>query len=216
MVRVISSKARTICTSVSGKRSHESQLVTALRAQLGDQQTQLEASQKAADQARDDAASTQQQIAGLYGQQQAALANAAATEQNYNAKLATSAREAATRRRVPGDLRRDRRLDQERRQHAVVRQRPVHPSDRRRGHHQRLRLPHRPHHGRAGAPRRHRLRRVVRNADPRRRRGVVLSAGPDDGYGNATVINHGAGSPPSTVTSRRSPSRPVRPWLRAR
>jgi murein DD-endopeptidase MepM/ murein hydrolase activator NlpD len=73
---------------VSGKRHRDVQRVGTLRAELGDQQTKLEASRKLADNARDQAAGEQQRIEGIYAQQEAALANAASTEQAYNAKVA--------------------------------------------------------------------------------------------------------------------------------
>jgi murein DD-endopeptidase MepM/ murein hydrolase activator NlpD len=73
---------------VSGKRQGDALRVGALRAELGDQQTKLEASRKLADNARDQATAEQQRIQDLYTQQQAALAAAASTEQTYNAKVA--------------------------------------------------------------------------------------------------------------------------------
>jgi murein DD-endopeptidase MepM/ murein hydrolase activator NlpD len=73
---------------VSGKRRHDATRVTAIRDELNQQQAQLEQSRQLADQARDQAADEQQRIQGLYSQQQAALANAAATEQTYNVKVA--------------------------------------------------------------------------------------------------------------------------------
>ena len=73
---------------VSGKRHGDALRVGALRQELDDQQTKLEASRKLADDARDQATTEQQRIQGLYAQQQAALANAASAEQTYNAKVA--------------------------------------------------------------------------------------------------------------------------------
>jgi murein DD-endopeptidase MepM/ murein hydrolase activator NlpD len=73
---------------VSGKRQDEAQRAITLRQQLDEQKTRLEASQKLADEARDQANAEQQRIESLYAQQQAALANAASTEQAYNGKFA--------------------------------------------------------------------------------------------------------------------------------
>ena len=73
---------------VSGKRQGEAQRAIALRAQLDEQKARLEVSRKLADEARDQANAEQQRIEGLYAQQQAALANAASTEQTYNGKVA--------------------------------------------------------------------------------------------------------------------------------
>lgn len=73
---------------VSGKRQDEAQRAISLRAQLDEQKARLEVSRKLADEARDQANAEQQRIEGLYAQQQAALANAASTEQSYNGKVA--------------------------------------------------------------------------------------------------------------------------------
>jgi murein DD-endopeptidase MepM/ murein hydrolase activator NlpD len=73
---------------VSGKRQDEAQRAITLRAQLDDQKARFEALRKLADEARDQANAEQQRIEGLYAQQQAALANAASTEQAYNGKFA--------------------------------------------------------------------------------------------------------------------------------
>ena len=72
---------------VSGKRQDEAQRAISLRAQLDEQKARLEVSRKLADEARDQANAEQQRIEGLYAQQQAALANAASTEQSYNGKV---------------------------------------------------------------------------------------------------------------------------------
>jgi murein DD-endopeptidase MepM/ murein hydrolase activator NlpD len=73
---------------VSDKRQRDAQRVDALRQDLVEQQTKLEESRKLADEARDQATSEQQRIAGLYAQQQAALGNLASIEQTENAKVA--------------------------------------------------------------------------------------------------------------------------------
>jgi murein DD-endopeptidase MepM/ murein hydrolase activator NlpD len=73
---------------VSDKRHDDATRVESLRQDLDDQQTKLDASTKLADEARDQADSEQQRIAGLYAQQQSALANSASAEQTYNAKVA--------------------------------------------------------------------------------------------------------------------------------
>src|SRR6478735_238973 len=73
---------------VSGKRQDEAQRAIALRQQLDDQKTRLDESLKLADEARDQADAEQKRIEGLYAQQQAALTNAASTEQTYNGKVA--------------------------------------------------------------------------------------------------------------------------------
>lgn len=179
---------------VSGKRHADAVRVGTLRAELGDQQTKLDASRKLADDARDQAAGEQQRIQGLYAQQQAALANAASTEQTYNTKVAdlseqkseldaefqaTSNEIAATLARVPDTP-------------SYGNGTFIHPI--------------------AGAPI---TSPFGYRTDPITGQqafhsgidfgascgtpihaagtGVVLSAAPDDGYGNATVINHGGG-----------------------
>ena len=155
---------------VSGKRQDEAQRAITLRAQLDDQKTRLEASRKLADEARDQANAEQQRIEGLYAQQQAALANAASTEQTYNGKFADLGAQKeqleedyqAASAEIAAALSR-------RRGRAVVRQRHVHPADRRCADQQRVRFPHRSGHGNAGVPLGHRLRRVLRHAHPRRR-----------------------------------------------
>jgi murein DD-endopeptidase MepM/ murein hydrolase activator NlpD len=73
---------------ISGKRHADAVRVGTLRDELGEQQTKLEASRKLADEARDQATSEQARIAGLYAQQQAALSDAASAEQTYNSKVA--------------------------------------------------------------------------------------------------------------------------------
>ena len=163
--------------------------------ELDDQQTQLEASRKLADEARDQAAAEQQRIEGLYAQQQAALANAASTEQTYNGKFADlSAQTGTARSGVSGGLRRR----SPPRSHAS----PTQPSY---GNGTFIRPI-------AGAPI---TSGFGYRTDPITGKqafhsgidfgascgtpihaagsGKVLSAAPNDGYGNATVINHGGG-----------------------
>ena len=156
---------------------------------------ELEASRKLADEARDQANAEQQRIEGLYAQQQAALANAASIEQTYNGKVA--------------DLGAQKAQLEEDYQAASAEIAAALAARQRRGRRTATarssgRSPGAPinsgfgyrtdpvtgtqafHSGvdfgaSCGTP--------IRAAGS----GKVLSAGPNSGYGNATVINHGGG-----------------------
>jgi murein DD-endopeptidase MepM/ murein hydrolase activator NlpD len=73
---------------ISNKRYGDAQRVGALRAELANQESKLADSRKFADAARDQAAVEQSRLDDLYGQQERALANAQNLEQNFNAKRA--------------------------------------------------------------------------------------------------------------------------------
>ena len=73
---------------ISDKRRDDARRVGILRADLAEQQAKLDTAKKRADEARDQAAAEQQRIAAIYAQQQQALANAQANEGSYNAKFA--------------------------------------------------------------------------------------------------------------------------------
>ena len=73
---------------ISDKRREDARQVGILRADLAQQEGKLDAAKKLADDARDQAAAEQQRIADIYAQQQQALASAQANEDAYNAKFA--------------------------------------------------------------------------------------------------------------------------------
>ena len=179
---------------VSGKRQRDAQRVGTLRQDLGEQQTKLEASRKLADDARDQATSEEQRIEGLYAQQQAALGNAASTEQTYNQKVADLGAQQA---QLAADFQAE--SDQIAAALAAAGDTPSY------GNGMFIRpIPGAPitsgfgyrtdpitgqqalHAGidfgaSCGTP--------IRAGGS----GMVLSAGPNGGYGNATIINHGGG-----------------------
>ncbi|HEY7106124.1 MAG TPA: peptidoglycan DD-metalloendopeptidase family protein [Acidimicrobiia bacterium] len=73
--------------NISDKRRDDARRVGILRADLAQQQTKLESARKLVDDARDQAAAEQQRVSSLYAQQQQALASAQANEDAYNAKF---------------------------------------------------------------------------------------------------------------------------------
>jgi murein DD-endopeptidase MepM/ murein hydrolase activator NlpD len=179
---------------VSGKRQHDAQRVNAVRGELRDQQTQLDASRKLADDARDQATTEQQHVENLYAQQQAALANATSTEQTYNTKVAALNAQQA-------QLAADFQAESDKIAAALAQvsdtpsygngtfKRPIpgapinspygsrtDPITGRQGFHPGIDFG-----ASCGTP--------IHAAGS----GVVLSAGTNGGYGNATVINHGGG-----------------------
>jgi murein DD-endopeptidase MepM/ murein hydrolase activator NlpD len=74
--------------NISDKRRGDARRVGVLRADLAQQQTKLESARQLVDDARDQAAAEQQRVSNVYAQQQQALANVQSNESAYNAKFA--------------------------------------------------------------------------------------------------------------------------------
>jgi murein DD-endopeptidase MepM/ murein hydrolase activator NlpD len=72
---------------ISDKRREDARRVGILRADLAQQEAKLDVAKKRADDARDQAAAEQKRIADIYAQQQQALASAQAAEDVYNTKF---------------------------------------------------------------------------------------------------------------------------------
>jgi murein DD-endopeptidase MepM/ murein hydrolase activator NlpD len=80
-------EAKQYLQHISDKRHRDADRVNALRADLTDQQTRLAETQHQAELARDQARDEQTRIQGLQSQQQQLLSQVSATEGTYNSKL---------------------------------------------------------------------------------------------------------------------------------
>jgi murein DD-endopeptidase MepM/ murein hydrolase activator NlpD len=179
---------------ISDKRRADARRVGVLRADLAQQQAKLAAAKKLADEARDQAAAEQQRIAAIYAQQQQALANAQANVHAYDAKYAQlvdqkselHAQAQAESDRIAAELSRvaDTPSYGNGRFMAPVGNAPIasgfgyrtDPITGQQAFH-------------AGVDFAVSCGTPIKAAGT----GQVLSAGPNGGYGNATVINHGGG-----------------------
>ncbi len=179
---------------ISDKRREDARRVGILRADLAQQEAKLDTAKKLADDARDQAAAEQQRIADIYAQQQQALANAQANEDAYNAQFAQlseqksnlAAEMQAVSDQIAADLSRVVDTPSYGNGQFIY---PVGKVPIASGFGYRTDPITGEQAFHAGVDFAASCGTPIRAAGT----GQVLSAGPNGGYGNATIINHGAG-----------------------